>query len=237
MDVQDALARVKASRLGMRLRDLRAASGDCDVCPTTLTAPDGVVVPDVPIAAAATTVAQAVVYPSDHFTRWDTRTKDMMPLTFHPDGRITGHIAGNGCFRNGDMTRCIRYQPDSDPKLTNFHAWTTTLDNGRVIRTGVLTAGSKHADLYAGMTASDVRRIHEDTSTVVARVRAWEDENGRLAVAGSVVPTIDPGFLAQAAGAPVSIEQIPTFETNGRNTLVAAHMVVSPAWPVTSVTA
>lgn len=227
-----ALERVKASRLGQRMRELAAASGDCDVCPTTLTAPDGVVVPDRPVAAAATTVAEAVVYPADHFTRWDTRTAAMQPLTFHPDGRITGHIAGNGCFRNGDMSRCVRYTPDSDPTLSNFHAWTTTLDNGRVIRTGVLTAGSKHADLYAGMTASDVRRIHEDTSTVVARVRAWEDSNGRLAVAGSVVPTVDPGFLSQAAGAPVSIEQIPTFETNGRNTLVAAHMVVSPAWPV-----
>lgn len=228
----DALARVKASRLGMRLRDLRATSQDCDVCPTTLTAPDAVVVPDAPIAAAATTVAQAVVYPAEHFNRWDTRGKTMQPLTFHPDGRITGHIAGSGCFRNGDMTRCTRYQPDPDPKLSNFHSWTTTLDNGRVIRTGVLTAGSKHADLYAGMTASDVRRIHEDTSTVVARVRAWEDGNGWLAVAGSVVPSVDPGFLSQAAGAPVSIEQIPTFETNGRNTLVAAHMVVHPAWPV-----
>lgn len=229
----DALTRVRGSRLAQRFAESRRSASDCDVCPGTLTSPDAVVVPDVPVAAAATTVAEAVVYPSDHFTRWDTRTKDMMPLTFHPDGRITGHLAGSGCFRNGDMSRCTRYQPDPDPKLSNFHSWTTTLDNGRVIRTGVLTAGSNHADLYAGMTASDVRRIHEDTSTVVARVRAWEDGNGRLAVAGSVVPNINPGFLAQAAGAPVSIEQIPTFETNGRNTLVAAHMVVSPAWPVT----
>jgi hypothetical protein len=228
----DPLKRYGALKLAQRFSERLRGGDDCTTCPTTLTAPDGVVVTDKPIAAAATTVAQAVVFPADHFQKWQSRGKDMQPLTFHPDGRITGHIAGQGCFRNGDMTRCQRYQPDPDPKLSNFHSWTTTLDNGEVIRTGVLTAGGKHADLYAGMTASDVRRIHEDTSTVVARVRAWEDGSGRLAVAGSIVPTIDPGFLSQAAGAPVSIEQIPTFETNGRNTLVSAHMVVHPAWPV-----
>lgn len=225
-----ALERIKGLRLAQRMSDLLSA--DCDICPTTLTAPDVVVMAETPVAAA-TTVAEAVVFPAEHFTRWDTARGEQRPLTFHPDGRITGHIAGAGCFRNGDMTRCTRYQPDPDPSLSNFHAWTTTLDNGRVIRTGVLTAGSNHANLYAGMTASDVRRIHEDTSTVVARVRAWEDSNGRLAVAGSLVPGLNPTFLAQAAGAPVSVEQIPTFETRGRNTLVAAHMVVSPAWPVT----
>lgn len=229
----DPLKRYGALKLARRVGERLRGGGDCDTCPTLLTSPDGVVVPETPIAAAATTIAQAVVYPSEHFNRWDTsRAKEQMPLTFHPDGRITGHIAGSGCFRNGDMTRCTRYTPDPDPSLSNFHTWSTTLDNGKVIRTGVLTAGGNHADLYAGMTASDVRRIHEDTSTVVARVRAWEDGSGRLAVAGSVVPSIDPGFLSQAAGAPVSIEQIPTFETRGRNTLVSAHMVVHPAWPV-----
>lgn len=229
-----ALERFQAARLARRYADmLRADDGDCDQCPGTLTSPDAVVMPDVPLAAAATTVAEAVVYPADHFRRWDTRTNEQRPLTFHPDGRVTGHLAGSGCFRNGNTASCTRYRPDPDPKLTNFHTWTTTLDNGRVIRTGAITAGGNHADLYAGMTASDVRRIHEDTSTVVARVQAWEDSRGRLAVTGSVVPNVDLGFLSQAAGAPVSIEQIPTVETNGRNTLVAAHMVVSPAWPVT----
>jgi hypothetical protein len=67
---------------------------------------------------------------------------------------------------------------------------------------------------------------------VVARVRAWEDARGRLAVAGSVVPGLSETMLGQVAGAPVSIEQWPTMETGGRRTLTAAHLVVSPAWPV-----
>src|SRR5690606_30384517 len=76
------------------------------------------------------------------------------------------------------------------------------------------------------------RAYHENTSTVVGRVIAWEDERGRLAVAGSMVPGLPETFVAQVAGAPVSVEQWPTMETNGRNTLTAAHLVVTPAWPV-----
>lgn len=228
----DALARYRAARLGQRFAALR--DDDCDVCPGTLQSPHGVVMPDEPIAAAVTTIADAITYPAEHFEKWSTRSREMEPLTFHPDGRISGHLAGSGCFRNGDMQRCVVYRPDPDPTLSNFNTWTTTLDNGEVIRTGALTAGSNHADLYAGMSPAEVRAIHEDTSTVVGRIHAWEDSRGRLAAAGSVVPGVDLNVLAQAAGAPVSIEQIPTVETNGRNTLVAAHMVVSPALPVMS---
>lgn len=225
----DALTRVKALRLG-RAFAMARVDDDCDVCPGTLTSPDRVVMPDAPITAAAATMADALVYPADHFRRWDTRAKEQRPLTFHPDGRVTGHIAGTGCFRNGDTSRCTRYKRDPDPQMANFHTWTTTLDNGRVVRTGALTAGSNHADVSQPLEAA--RAYHENTSTVIARVQAWEDSKGRLAVTGSVVPGVDLDFLGQAAGAPVSIEQWPTVETNGRNTLVAAHMVVSPAWPV-----
>lgn len=226
----------RVAHLAERFRAARNHDSDdgCDSCPTVLETTAAVVITDQPITAAATTIADAITYPAEHFRRWDTRVRDQQPLTFHPDGRITGHLAGTGCFRNGDMRRCVRYQPDPDPTLAGFHTWTTTLDDGRVIRTGAITAGSNHADLVRGMSPDDVRRIHEDTSTVIGRVVAWEDGRGRLAAAGSVVPSVDLDFLAQAAGAPVSIEQIPTVETNGRNTLVAAHMVVAPAWPVAS---
>jgi hypothetical protein len=67
---------------------------------------------------------------------------------------------------------------------------------------------------------------------VFARVVAWEDEKGRLAVAGSIIPELDPMFVRQVAGAPVSIEKMPMHETGWRNTLVGAHMVVTPALPV-----
>lgn len=239
----DALTRYRAARLSERVREQRAAvtaasaTGvvtiePCDECEEQgqiLQSPDAAVA-DQPITAAATMVREAIVFPSTHFDRWDAGGREQTPLTFEPDGRIYGHIAGTGCYRNGDMTSCKRYSPDPDPQLRNFHTWTTTLDDGRVIRTGALTAAANHADIRQPLEAA--RAYHENTSTVVARVVAWEDERGRLAVAGSVVPGLSAAMLGQVAGAPVSIEQWPTMETNGRNTLTAAHLVVAPAWPI-----
>jgi hypothetical protein len=246
----DALERVKAARLSERVRQQRAsvtasaggAGGAVTVEPVTdppceeceeqgqiLQSPDAAVA-DEPITAAATMVREATVFPSIHFDRWNADGKEQTPLTFEPDGRIYGHIAGTGCYRNGDMTQCKRYNPDPDPKLRNFHTWTTTLDDGRVIRTGALTAAANHADIRQPL--EQARAYHENTSTVVARVVAWEDGRGRLAVSGSVVPGLSASMLGQVAGAPVSIEQWPTVETGGRNTLTAAHLVVAPAWPV-----
>src|SRR5688572_29748302 len=186
----DALTRYRAARLGERVRAMRwavtaapAAGGavtiePCDECGEeeqgeVLQSPDAAVA-DAPITAAATMVRQAVVFPSTHFDRWDAGGREQTPLTFEPDGRIYGHIAGTGCYRNGDMSQCKRYSPDPDPQLRNFHTWTTTLDDGRVIRTGALTAAANHADIRQPLEAA--RAYHENTSTVVARVVAWEDE-------------------------------------------------------------
>jgi hypothetical protein len=242
----DALTRYRAARLGERVRAHRAAVAagpsaggavtiePCAECGDeeqgeVLQSPDAAVA-DAPITAAATMVRQAVVFPSTHFDRWDADGKNQTPLTFDADGRIFGHIAGTGCYRNGDMTQCKRYTKDPDPQLRNFHTWTTTLDDGRVIRTGALTAAANHADVRLPLEAA--RAYHENTSTVVASVVAWVDARVRLAVAGSVLPGLPQSVLGQVAGAPVSIEQWPTMETNGRNTLTAAHLVVAPAWPV-----
>jgi hypothetical protein len=243
----DALTRVKAALLVSAFSEQRAAAAaaasdggtvvvgePCAECDEqeqgeVLLTPDAARM-DAPVTAAATMVRQAVVFPSEHFERWEADAKDQTPLTFEPDGRIYGHIAGTGCYRNGDMTTCKRYTPDPDPQLRNFHTWTTTLDDGRVIRTGALTAAANHADTRLPLDAA--RAYHENTSTVVARVVAWEDARGRLAVAGSLVPGLPDHVLGQVAGAPVSVEQWPTMETNGRNTLTAAHLVVAPAWPV-----
>jgi hypothetical protein len=235
----DALASYKASRIADQVRTQRAAvlpepepdESPCSTCGEVLDTAARATMPDEPISAAATSVANAVVFPADHFARWDASGQDQTPLTFTPDGQIFGHIAGDGCYRDGDMSRCIRYTRDPDPRMAGFHTWTTTLDDGRVIRTGALTAAANHADV-ANLSLEQARAYHENTSTVVGRVVAWEDERGRLAVSGSMVPGLPDTMVGQVAGAPVSIERYPTRETSGRNTLTAAHLVVTPAWPV-----
>lgn len=240
----NALERIKAARVAERIRARRApvlpetANEDegapdagCTECGRTLTSPVESVTPDEPISAAAVAVRNAIVFPSEHFEKWDTSGQEWTPLTWAPDGHVFGHAAGDGCFRNGDVSWCERYEPDPDPRLRNFHTWTTTLDDGRVIRTGALTAAANHADVM-NMTREQARAYHENTSTVVARVIAWEDERGRLAISGSMVPGLSDDMIGRAAGAPISVEQYPTRETGGRNTLTAAHLVVTPAWPV-----
>ena len=113
--------------------------------------------------------------------------------------------------------------------MRNFHTGTVSLDDGSVIRVGSLTAAGLHASPMGSV--ADQRRHHEDSTTVWAKVRAWNDRFGRLCISGSVVPGLDPNFVAQVSRLPVSVELWPVPGVSGR-TMVGAHTVVTPAWPV-----
>lgn len=173
-------------------------------------------------------VALMSTYPALHFDKWDS--VDPVPLQVTADGRVFGHAAGDGCYRNGSKAKCDRYSKDPDPAMRNFHTGTVTLDNGNAIRAGSLTCDSLHASI--SMSHNQQRQHHENTSTVWARVVAWNDKRGRLCISGSVVPGLDPEFLGRVAGLPLSVETWPVPGITGL-TLVAAHTVVTPAWPVT----
>lgn len=175
---------------------------------------------------ALAAAARVATYPAEHFARFESR--EIVPFQVTPDGRVFGHMAGDGCFRNGDTTQCKKYTADADPKLRNFHVGTATLDNGEVIRVGSLTCASLHAD--TGLSLDGQRAYHENTSTVWARVVAWEDSQGRLCASGSIVPGLDELTLSKVAGAPISVEKWPVPGYSGL-TLCGAHAVVSPAWP------
>ena len=178
-----------------------------------------------PVNAAA---AYAAVYPATAFERWES--DDMVPLRVTPDGRVWGHAAGDGCYRTGlKAGRCDKYTRDPDPNMVNFHTGTVTLDNGNVIRAGNLTCAGLHASV--SMSHAQQRRHHEDSTTVWAKVVAWNDRKGRLCVSGSLVPGLDPTFTAQVAGLPISPELWPVPGVRGL-TLVGAHSVITPAWPV-----
>lgn len=175
---------------------------------------------------ALAAAARVATYPAAHFEKFDSR--EIVPFQVTPDGRVFGHMAGEGCFRNGDTQTCKKYTQDSDPKLRNFHVGTATLDNGEVIRVGSLTCASLHADTH--LSLDQQRQYHENTSTVWARVVAWEDSRGRLCASGSIVPGLDELTLSKVAGAPISVEKWPVPGFSGL-TLCGAHAVVSPAWP------
>jgi hypothetical protein len=172
--------------------------------------------------------AASVQFPAAHFERWESKTE--VPLQVTPDGRVWGHAAGSGCYRTGTKAgTCTKYSADPDPQMKNFHTGTATLDNGEVIRVGALTASNLHAT--PTMTWDQQRQHHENTSTVWAKVVAWNDSRGRLCISGSVIPGLDDTTLAQCAGTPISVELWPVPGVSGL-TLVAAHTVITPAWPV-----
>lgn len=181
-----------------------------------------------PVLGAPPAIAAAAagyLYPAHHFARWES--PEMVPLSVTTDGRVWGHGAGDGCFR-GDG-RCLKYTPDPDPDMRNFHVATACLDDGSTIRVGSLTCAGLHASTSLP-TVADVRRHHEDSSAVWARVVAWNDKYGRLCITGSVVPGLDETTLAQVSGAPLSPELWPVPGTPGL-TLVGLHAVNTPAWP------
>lgn len=224
----DPLTRYRASMLIARMREPDCAACDEDAeqeAAGSVTA-GATLRWEVPVTARA----QMPTWPAEHFEKFEVKGKDVPPLQVTPDGRIWGAAAGDSCFRNGQVTQCQTYRRDPDPELRNFHTHTTLLDNGETIRTGVIVAGAGHADIR--MSAAEVKAFHDNSSTIFARVRAWEDNKGRLLVSGSVVPGLDEKFVAQVAGTPISIEAFPTAETHGQNTLISMVSVPTGAWPV-----
>lgn len=177
-----------------------------------------------PVNAAATLLA---TYKADHFEKWDSI--DPVPFQVTPDGRVFGHAAGDGCYRNGSKAKCDTYKADPDKAMRNFHTGTVTLDTGNAIRVGSLTCAGLHASV--SMSHAEQRQHHENSSTVWAKVVAWNDRRGRLCVSGSVVPGLDPAFLAQVAGLPLSVELWPVPGVPGL-TMVGCHSVVTPGWVV-----
>lgn len=181
---------------------------------------------EVPIAAAATL---AIEFSAVHFERWPD-SKDPVPLRVEKDGRVWGHAAGDGCFRTGAKAGvCSKYSPDPDKEMRNFHTGTILLDNGSHIRVGSLTCANLHASI--NLTHEQQRHYHENSSLVWAKVVAWNDSRGRLCISGSVVKDLDESVLKQVAGLPLSVELWPVPGVSGL-TLVGAHTVVAPAWPV-----
>jgi len=178
------------------------------------------------LGLAPVTASGLAPLPHANFAYWESDKP--IPLQVTPDGRVFGHAAGEGTYRNGTASG-PRYQRDPDRDMRNFHTGTAVLDNGETIRVGALTCAGMHA--AARGPVEDQRRHHEDSTTVWAKVRAWNDNKGRLCVAGTAMTDLPPAKLQQTAGLPLSPELWPVPGVSGL-TLVGLHSVVSPAWPV-----
>lgn len=166
--------------------------------------------------------------PAAHFERW--QSTGAVPFTVDDDGRVWGHAAGTGCHRSAGPG-CLLYNGDVDPAMNDFHAGSpVTLDNGDKVRVGPLTFGGLHAD--TSMSREQRRAHHENGSTVVALVRAWDDQRGRLAVAGTLVDGLPAKVVDQLRACAPSYERWPPSAGGGGLTLAGLHLVPAPAHPV-----
>jgi hypothetical protein len=186
------------------------------------------------VSAASSPVADITSLPAAYFA--DPKYSKAEPIRITaPDSklrRIYGTAAPRGVCHRSDMGTCFQYPGDVDKSLRHFHTGAAiTLDNGKTIRVGALTAGDLHLDTAharRGVTARDANRHREDANKVLAMVRAYDTPHG-LDISGVVLPGVTDDELMAAMACAPSVELWP--EGRGR-TLVGVHLVPTPAWPV-----
>lgn len=148
------------------------------------------------------------------------------PLVVTDDGRVYGHGAYWGVCHTGIADRCV-LAPRSRTGYADFNRKPRRTTDGEVIALGTLTFGGLHAPTNRRMSAAEVVRYYEDTSTVFADVACGEDEFG-VWVAGRLRSYITDEQVEQIRGAELSGDW-----RNGE--LVMLHAVVAPGFPASKV--
>lgn len=184
------------------------------------------------VASAVTHLASVrdplLVPPREWF---DDPTLDRLtPMTITPDGRIYGHLGPANLCHTGYAETC-RVIPDSPSGYAFFHTGARLVAccgdcEPESLAVGCITFGGLHAPTLG--TEEEIRRHHEDVSTVVAHVRAGKDAFG-VWLAGALVPGLTEEDLVLLRGAKLSGHWSPV---NGRNELRIAHAVNNPGYPV-----
>ena len=174
-------------------------------------------------------------YPAAYFAEQNLRAQTPLTIT-QPDANglrhIFGHVAPHGVCHRSDMAPCFTYPGDVFSDHRQFHTGAVVdLSDGTSVRVGAITLGGGHINprlAREGVTASEVNAHRDNANTVFAMVRAYDDPYG-LAVSGVVMPDIPPAQIMRAQSCAPSVELWPA---NGGRTLVGAHLVPTPAWPV-----
>lgn len=111
----------------------------------------------------------------------DPKFTQATPFTVLASGQVFGHIAKWGTCHIGMSGECVQ-PPHSPSKYAYYHLGEVETDEGRVA-CGSLTLGTGHADL--SLSFAGTKAHYDHTGTVVAKVRAGEDEHG-IWVAGGL---------------------------------------------------
>ena len=152
------------------------------------------------------------------------------PLTFHPDGSVTGHLATWGSchtgFLNGALAECVK-PPKSNTGYQHFHLGRMLTDEEDEIEVGKLTFDTNHAPISLGMQAA--ARHYDHTGSVGAYLRAVDGEHG-IWSSGAVRSDLTQEGLRDLRANPPSGDWR---AVNGNLELIAALSVVVPGFPIT----
>lgn len=156
--------------------------------------------------AEAVTAAIPVAPPDEWFQ--DPNLDGPTPITITDDGRIFGHAANWGTCHIGyprGPGRCVP-PPRSRTGYSKFHLGGVQTASGQLLPIGNITLDTGHAPLMRGGRTVDARTAaahYDDTGTVVADVRAGEDEHG-IWFAGALRPDVTASVVRKLLGAKIS---------------------------------
>jgi hypothetical protein len=154
------------------------------------------------------------------------------PLTITDEGEVFGHIAPWDVCHTGYKGKCVT-APHSNMNYSQFmrEGQRVKTAEGSMIRVGVLTFDTGHADLSGTLAARNVQRHYDDTGTAWADVVAGEDEHG-IWIHGALRPNLTELQLRQIRSASPSGDWR---EVEDGLELMAILQVNQPGFPVAMV--
>jgi hypothetical protein len=142
-------------------------------------------------------------FPARMFGRYDVGGPTRWNVT--PDGEVTGTpiIFGKTHRANSRWTAAYNARDD----LSEWLVGATHLDDGSVIRTGVIVSDGLHAPAHQkGQSPDSIRHLIESTATQLAVVNAWQDSHG-IHVHGSTLPGVTAEQVTRAMAGCLSVDQ------------------------------
>jgi hypothetical protein len=131
----------------------------------------------------------------------DPRLEGFTPTTITDEGRIYGTLALAGSCHTSFKRKCVT-PPKSSTAYKHFHKGTVVTAEGERRAVGALVLGGSHAPLH--LNADEVRKWHDDASTMVAAVRVGEDGQGNIWFSGALMPDVTDAQIARLRAAGVS---------------------------------
>lgn len=164
--------------------------------------------------------------PADWFA--DPALDGPTPLTIADDGRIFGHLALWGTCHTGFDGQCV-LAPRSTTNYAAFRVGCVQCEDGSVVATGPITAGTGHAPITAGLRVAIEH--YDNTGWGAADAAAGEDAYG-IWLAGALRPDVTPEQVRVLRASALSGD----WRRQGAGLeLVAALAVNTPGFPVARV--